>query len=38
MKACIKYSHLDMLAKPTLFFEFHGATDDEVATQAKTTG
>ncbi|KAI6171234.1 FAD-binding PCMH-type domain-containing protein [Aphelenchoides bicaudatus] len=36
MKACIEYSHLDMPAKPTLFLEFHGATDEEVATQAKT--
>jgi D-lactate dehydrogenase (cytochrome) len=38
MKACIEYSHLDMPAKPTLFMEFHGATDDEVSTQAKTAG
>lgn len=36
MEACINFSHLDMPAKPTLFLEFHGATDAEVRTQAKT--
>ncbi|KAI6212819.1 FAD-binding PCMH-type domain-containing protein [Aphelenchoides besseyi] len=36
MDACIKFSNLAMSAKPTLFLEFHGATDDEVQKQAKT--
>ncbi|KAI6185655.1 FAD-binding PCMH-type domain-containing protein [Aphelenchoides besseyi] len=36
MAACIKYSNLAMSADPTLFIEFHGATDDEVQKQAKT--
>jgi D-lactate dehydrogenase (cytochrome) len=36
MQACIAFSHLDMPAKPTLFLEFHGACDAEVATQAKS--
>ena len=30
MKACISYSKIDYPEKPTLFFEFHGSSEDTV--------
>ncbi|KAI6217757.1 FAD-binding PCMH-type domain-containing protein [Aphelenchoides fujianensis] len=36
MAASIAFSRLEMPAKPTLFLEFHGATEEEVGRQAET--
>ena len=35
MQACIAHSKLDMEEKPTLFMEFHGANERDVAEQAE---
>lgn len=36
--ACNKYSKLTLAESPTLFLEFHGSSEAEVATQATFVG
>ena len=36
--ACNKYSHTTLSIAPTLFLEFHGASEAEVQNQSETVG